>query len=210
MSLESRAAEILDLGFDSEHFPVLKAYIELLWSANADLNLFSRKMQFDELIDNHVIDCLLPIKHFPKDVKVVADFGSGGGLPGVLYAIIYPDVTFHLYEKSAKKQDFLKRCQLLVPNIRIFGDIPSSLPGVDLVISRAFKPLDVLLRMSSNYYENGGRYFLLKGRREKIDEELALTLRQFKELKAEILELRSPVLDVERHLVLLNFSMKRS
>lgn len=195
---------ILSLGFGEENSTKLKAYLDLLWRSNEELNLISRQMSFEELIDNHVIDCLLPLKKFPKNVKTVADFGSGGGLPGVIYAIQFPKIQFHLYEKSKKKQEFLNRCAELAGNISVHGEIPVSMPNVDLVVARAFKPLDVILDVSRNYYKQKGRYFLLKARREKIDEELQIAQKKFKDLKIVIEPLASPVLEVERNLVLIH------
>jgi len=71
------------------------------------------------------------------------------------------------------------------------------------VTSRAFKPVDVILDISRKYYARNGKYFLLKGRREKIDEEILLARKKFKELKVDIKELKSPNLEVERNLVLI-------
>lgn len=200
--LKARIPILLQLGFKDEGFAQLEAYLKLLWSSNEDLNLISRQMSFEELIDNHVVDCLLPLAHFPVGLKNVADFGSGGGLPGVLYAIQFPNTKFHLFEKSPKKQNFLRKCQALVGNIEIHGEIPKDLKNIDLVMARAFKPLDVILEVSRNYYKNQGKYFLLKARKEKIDEELILAQKKFKDLKIKIVPLKSPVLEVERHLVL--------
>jgi 16S rRNA (guanine527-N7)-methyltransferase len=203
MDIQKRVQIIMDLGVNQALIPQIQSYIDLLWTSNEELNLLSRKMSFDELLDNHLIDCLLALKYFPKDVNRIADFGTGGGLPGVLYAIIFADKKFDLYEKSRRKQEYLNKCQNLCTNIQIKGDIPIHLLNTDLIITRAFKPIDVTLDMSRHYYENGGKYFLLKGKKEKIDEEMQAALKKFKDLKAEIIELSSPVLEVERHLVLL-------
>lgn len=200
---EKRIPILLQLGFNKEALPQLKAYIDLLWSSNEELNLISRKMTYEELIDNHLIDCLLPLKNFPANVKVAADFGSGGGLPGVVYAIQFPATEYHLFEKSKLKQDFLKRCISIAPNLRVHGEIPPKLENIEVVTSRAFKPVDVILEFSRDYYKKGGKYFLLKGRREKIDEEVGLARKKFKDLKVQIEPLSSPVLEVERHLVLI-------
>ncbi|MGZ3781029.1 MAG: 16S rRNA (guanine(527)-N(7))-methyltransferase RsmG [Pseudobdellovibrionaceae bacterium] len=184
--------------------PKLQAYVDLLWSENEELNLISRKMTYEELIDNHVIDCLLPLKKFPQNIKEAADFGSGGGLPGVIYAIQFPETKFHLYEKSPKKQEFLNKCKdMVAPNIQVHGEIPKELKSIDLVTARGFKPIDVILEVSRDYYKSNGKYFLLKARLEKIDEELALARKKFKDLKVLIEPLVSPVLEVERHLVLI-------
>lgn len=194
---------MLELGVAPEHLPRVKAYIDLLWSSNEELNLISRKMTYQELIENHLIDCLLPLKYFPKDLGQAADFGSGGGLPGVLYGILFPNTTYHLFEKSIKKQAFLKQCQKIAPNLQIHGEIPLELTDIEVVTARAFKPLDVILEMSRNYFNSGGRYFLLKARKEKIEEELVLARKKFTSLNSKIVILESPLLEVERHLVLI-------
>jgi 16S rRNA (guanine527-N7)-methyltransferase len=201
MHFENRIPLMLQLGFREQAIPKLKEYIDLLWASNEDLNLISRKMTYEELIDNHLIDCLLPLALFPKNVKTVADFGSGGGLPAVAYAIQFPDITFNLFEKSNKKQDFLNRCLGISKNIIVHGDIPHNLKDVDLVTARAFKPIDVILDISRMYYKAGGKYFLLKGRLEKINEEIALAKKKFKEAQFKIEPLNSPIMEVERHLV---------
>lgn len=189
------------LGFREDGIDSLRLYVELLWKANEELNLISRQMTFEELIDNHIIDSLLPLNKFPKNLKSVADFGSGGGIPGVVYAIHFNQTQFTLFEKSVKKQEFLKRCQNITANLTIRGDIPLQLDGFELVTARAFKPLDVILDMSRNYYKKGGSYFLLKGRKEKINEEVAISMKKFKDLEVQIDSLHSPILEVERHLV---------
>lgn len=216
---------LLNLGLREIAIPRLQEYLTLLWKANETLNLVSRKMTKKELILNHVVDCLLPLKHFPRatttttttvtttatttaaattTVKRVADFGSGGGLPGVLYAIQFPSIQFHLFEKSPKKQIFLNECRFIAPNIVVNGEIKDKdLQGIDLVISRAFKPIDEILAVSRSYYESGGAYFLLKGRLEKINEELNL-VGKAKLASVEVTPLVSPVLEVERHLVRIN------
>lgn len=204
MYFEKRTDLITKLGFDPQSLSKLKAYIDLLWATNEELNLVSRKMTFEELIDNHVIDSLLPLSHFPRNVKAVADFGSGGGLTAVIYAIQFSQMSFHLYEKSPKKQEFLKRCARIAPNLQVYGEIPQQLKNIDLVTARGFKPLDVILDMSRDFYKNQGRFFLLKARREKIDEEIVLAQKKFKDLRVRILPLQSPVLEVERNLVLIN------
>lgn len=202
-AFDHRIPLMLELGFREEALVPLRNYIDFLWQTNEELNLISRKMNFAELIDNHLIDCLLPLKHFPTGLTKVADFGSGGGLPGVVYALQFPELSYVLYEKSPKKQDFLKACRKFAPNLDIQAEIPHDLPGVQLVTARAFKPIDVILDISRKYYERGGRYFLLKARREKIDEELTLARKKWKSLDPKIQVLTSPILEVERHLVIL-------
>lgn len=202
MTFDDRLPLLLQLGFRESGVAALREYLEMLWATNEELNLVSRKMIFPELIDNHIVDCLLPLPRFPEGVKVAADFGSGGGLPGVLYAIQFPRIRYLLFEKSPLKRRFLERCKALAPNLEVRAEIPVELQDVELVTARAFKPIDVILDMSRSYHAGGGRYFLLKGRRKKIEEELTLARKKFKSLEASVVPLDSPVLDVERHLVM--------
>lgn len=201
MHFENRIPTIIELGFNEKYISKLKAYIDLLWTSNEELNLISRKMTFEELIDNHVIDSLLALHDFPQDVKTVADFGSGGGLPAVVFAIQFPHIQFHLFEKSNKKQQFLNKCKSIAPNLNIHADIPLELKNIDLVTARAFKPIDVILDMSRSYFLKKGKYFLLKGRLEKINEEITLSQKKFKSAEINIKQIKSPVLEVERHIV---------
>ncbi|AZZ37976.1 16S rRNA (guanine(527)-N(7))-methyltransferase RsmG [Bdellovibrio sp. qaytius] len=200
---DSRVPVMLELGFRQDGIETLKKYVEMLWAANEELNLFSRKMTVEELVDNHVIDCLLPLKKFPTNLRYAADLGSGGGLPGVVYAIQFPDTRYILFEKSVLKQNFLKKCIALASNLVVQGEIPHDLDKVQIVTARAFKPIDVILEITRSYYGKKGKYFLLKGRQEKIDEEVVDTKKKFKEFKLESVPLKSPVMDVERHLVLI-------
>lgn len=204
--LSFRKSYILELGFPEKNWDLLLHYLDFIWTSNEELNLFSRQMTFEDLIDNHLIDCLLALRYLPQNLNTVADFGSGGGLPGVVFAIARPDVKFRLYEKSSKKQHYLVQLKTRISNIDVNGLIPDKLTGVDLVIARAFKPIDVIISLSKDYYNQGGKYLLLKGRKEKIEEEVRDSLKKFKNFKCQIEKVVSPVKDeTERHLVLVHF-----
>lgn len=202
--LQNRKNLILELGYPETQFDLLAQYVDLLWKSNEELNLISRQMTFEDLIDNHVIDCLLAVSSLPQFPVKWADLGSGGGLPGVLYALAKPQVQIHLYEKSPKKREFLQLCQRIAPNIQLQAEVTHDLKGTQLVTARAFKPLDVILDMTRVYYSQGGSYFLLKGRAEKIEEEIREAQKKFKGFKCEVKKLVSPLLDVERHIVQIN------
>ena len=77
-------------------------------------------------------------------------------------AIQFPKAKFYLFEKSPKKREFLERCRTIAPNLNLEAAIPSD-PKVEVITARAFKPVDVILDMSREYYKRGGKYFLLKG-----------------------------------------------
>ncbi|MFN7455119.1 MAG: 16S rRNA (guanine(527)-N(7))-methyltransferase RsmG [Pseudobdellovibrionaceae bacterium] len=200
--LDSYRQQIFDLGFPENQWAGLVKYLEILSQKNEELNLVSRQMTMKELIENHVIDCLLPLKMFPQGINICADLGTGGGFPGVIYALAKPEIRFHFYEKSPLKQKYLTNLiSGLNLSAEVRGEVESHLSQADLVIARGFKPVDVILQMTSEFQKSKGKYFLLKGRLEKIQEECAQATQKNKSLKVVIEPLKSPVLDVERHLV---------
>jgi 16S rRNA (guanine527-N7)-methyltransferase len=205
-NFEKRIPVFIKLGFAEESISPLRKYLEILSAANEELNLVSRKMTFAELIDNHVIDCMLGLSHFPYQKNCVADLGSGGGLPGIIFALAFPQIRFRFYEKSALKQKFLNQCCEIASNVEIRGLINSDLVGSDLVMARAFKSIAVTLEMTSGYYKKNGEYFLFKGKKEKIEEEISEAEIKFPQFVTKIETLHSPVLEVERNVVRININ----
>lgn len=203
LSLKSIVPDLIKLGVSEAQISNLQDYLNLLWRWNDQLNLFSRQMTSRQLIDNHLLDCILPFPYLPKNLKKIADLGSGGGLPAIIFSILLPDTEFTLYEKSPKKQSFLKECQKTFKlNLSVQGLIPSVFPDYDLVTARAFKPIDVILDLTQSKTRNKTKYFLLKGKKETFEPEIALARKKFK-FTSEVIRLESPRLEVERHLVLI-------
>lgn len=84
-------------------------YMNLLMEQNKELNLISRKMTGDELLE-HITHCVLAsnLNLIDSESKYI-DIGTGGGLPGVPLAILYPESFFLLNDKSIKKQRALNK-----------------------------------------------------------------------------------------------------
>jgi 16S rRNA (guanine527-N7)-methyltransferase len=189
----------LELGVSEEAYLGLIGYTERLWEANEELNLFSRKMPIKDLVENHIFDCLLALKDFQafKFTKL-ADFGSGGGMPAIILAICFPNATVRLFEKSPKKRQFLESQIDFVPNIEVYEEVNSEyLEDIDLITARAFKPIEIILKLSRPYFKSGGRYLLYKAKQDVIQQEIKdARLKNY-----ELIKLESPFLEVERHLV---------
>ncbi|QOI57049.1 16S rRNA (guanine(527)-N(7))-methyltransferase RsmG [Rouxiella badensis] len=180
----------------------LIGYVELLHKWNKAYNLTSVRDPMQMLV-RHILDSIMVNPHLEGSRFI--DVGTGPGLPGIPLAIIRPDSHFTLLDSLGKRVRFLRQVQheLGLKNVepvqsRVEEFIPE--PAFDGVISRAFASLQDMLSWCHHLPVKGeGRFYALKGLRP--DDELA-TLPQGIQLQ-EIIKLRVPELDGERHLVIL-------
>ena len=89
----------------------LRAYADLLRKWTARINLIS-KASIDTLWSRHILDSAQILTHYAPPSGAWADFGSGGGLPGIVCAILCetraPDTKLHLVESDQRKATFLR------------------------------------------------------------------------------------------------------
>lgn len=133
---------------------------------NDKINVISRK-DISNLEVHHILHSLSIGKfiNFTPGTRVL-DFGSGGGLPGLPLAVLFPECHFHLVDRVGKK---LKVADAIaqdaeIKNISIqHGDINECREKYDFVVSRAVMPLKDLVKLSrkniskaqKNGYPNG-------------------------------------------------------
>ncbi len=115
---------------------------------NKAINLVSPKTIAD--IDvRHIKDSLQLAQYIPQN-KIVMDWGSGGGLPALVIAIMRSDLLVHMCESDSKKSEFLRHVsretsiETHVHNCRIETLDPSE-GKPDIITARALAPLDQLL-----------------------------------------------------------------
>ncbi|MFK8137327.1 MAG: 16S rRNA (guanine(527)-N(7))-methyltransferase RsmG [Bdellovibrionales bacterium] len=197
----SRKSEFMALGVGEDQFALMLRYVDELVQKNTEINLFSRKMTAKELVENQIFDSLMALPGFIElPFTKLADFGSGGGLPAALLAIMFPDREVLCFEKTEKKNLFLKQLSQWIPNLKVLGAIePKKLIGVDLITAKAFKPIETIINFSKDYYYSGGTYLIYKARMDTIESEIE-EAKRFKP-QVSIAKLESPFLEVERNLV---------
>ncbi|MGB0415404.1 MAG: 16S rRNA (guanine(527)-N(7))-methyltransferase RsmG [Coraliomargarita sp.] len=98
--------QVLEQRFPSvpqEAWPVLSDWAELLREWNEKINLISRK-DIEHLEERHLAHCLAITNHLKlmKGARVM-DVGTGGGFPGLIMAICYPQAQFTLIDSIGKK-----------------------------------------------------------------------------------------------------------
>ncbi len=83
--------------------PQLEHYYELLIEVNSVINIYSRKMDTDDIWTLHFLDSLLLLQTKIDLKGKVLDFGTGGGLPGIPLRITYPAINLSMLDARRKK-----------------------------------------------------------------------------------------------------------
>ena len=168
-------------------------------------NIFVRE-RFDDVLNKDIIDCIPLIKKIKNNTKIL-DLGSGGGFPGILIAILKANCEIHLVEKTQKKAYFLKKMKdmLKLKNTEVINKKLLSKNNIgfyDVITARAFSSTQNIIEITQNNIKTGSRYLLLKGREEKIKEELHSV--DTNKYKYEIIKIDDS--EHERHLVEINLN----
>ena len=127
--------------------------------------------------ERHFVDSMQLSEVLPKDAKVVFDFGSGGGFPGLVLAIMNSDKEFHMVESDQKKCTFMRTVSretgaenATIHNSRIENVSRETKP--DLIMARALASLNKLLEYSSDWIEMNPDLQFLFPKGERYEEEI--------------------------------------
>ena len=167
---ELKAIELLKnkLGFSDLSIKKLKKFHNYLLEYNKRYNLISKKTE-KSIWMRHILDSAQIIKFIDtsKDLNIV-DFGSGAGFPGLIIALYNENVRFHvkLYEKSPVKRAFLSNIkkELDIKNIYIENDVYGKEIVADVIVCRAFKKLEEILKISRETVKKPHKLIILKGK----------------------------------------------
>ena len=180
--LEQGAAQ-LGLHLSVEQFDKLMAFLDLLQKWNKVYNLTSVRDP-QEMVSLHMLDSLAAVPALQRHVASLGkaagertrqlDVGSGGGLPGVVFAICCPEVDIDCVDTVAKKAAFLQQAavSLKLPNLKGIHARVETLKGPYEVVScRAFASLIDFTTWSRSAIADNGIWFAMKGKhpQDEID-----------------------------------------
>jgi 16S rRNA (guanine527-N7)-methyltransferase len=174
-----RDAEALGLVLSPAAMEHLLAYLALLRKWNAAYNLTAVRDPAQMRVQ-HLADCLAAVGPLRRQVGTerrlrILDVGSGGGLPGVVLAIVEPAWDVSCIDTVGKKAAFVRQVagELVLTNLHAVHARVESLAGApfDVVTARAFASLPDLVRLTRPLLAPGGLWMAMKGRRP--DDEIA-------------------------------------
>lgn len=174
----------------------LLEYLALLAKWNRSYNLTAIRAPL-AMVSHHLLDSLAVLPHLPMPSAsaTLADAGSGAGLPGIPLAVARPDWSVALAEASQKKAAFLRQAviELGLSNVEVYeGRVQAWRPAARfaVVISRAFAELAEFIAACRHLVAPRGFLAAMKGKHPQDT------------MGCEIVKLRVPLLDAQRHLVL--------
>jgi 16S rRNA (guanine527-N7)-methyltransferase len=156
----------------------LLAYHDLLAGAGVDRGLIGPR-EVPRLWDRHLGNSAWVVLPQPGLVPVgaeVADVGSGAGLPGLVWAIVRPDLRVTLIEPLLRRATFLSEAVAelqLGDRVAVIRDRAEHLAGdraFDVVTARAVAPLERLVGWTLPLLRDDGRLLALKG--QSAEEEI--------------------------------------
>jgi len=149
----------------------LAYFAHLVVEKNTKVNLISRR-DIDSIIEKHVFLSAYITKYIPEKVTNFLDIGTGGGFPGIPFAIMRPDLDGILVDSTNKKilavQQFIDQLKLsnaVTENTRVEGEefISKYADAFDLIISRSTVPLIILLRYALPLIKEKAYLLAMKG-----------------------------------------------
>ena len=143
------------LNVSRETYLDFELFISMIIEKNKEINIISQENAKNEVIrERHVIDSAQIIDFVDLNSNTTIDLGTGGGMPGVIIAIMLKNMkknlNVHLYEKSHHKSAFLREVsRKLKLNTEIFQENIFDLKRLETgtIMSRAFKPMTIVLKL---------------------------------------------------------------
>lgn len=151
----------------SRETAALRIYAAMIRKWNPTINLISPST-VDQIESRHILDSEQMASISSQATGSWLDLGSGGGFPGVVMAILRPDLDVVLVESDQRKCSFLRAVirEVGLPNASVYSERievvkPLEMPNVS---ARALAPLPRLMSYVERHLGNSGKAWLMKGR----------------------------------------------
>ncbi|WP_443200923.1 16S rRNA (guanine(527)-N(7))-methyltransferase RsmG [Pseudomonas sp. CNPSo 3701] len=214
MSVTARHAEELqqgarELGVDltEQQQAQLLGYLALLIKWNKSYNLTAVRDP-DEMVSRHLLDSLSVVPFVAEAGDNWLDVGSGGGMPGIPLAILFPERRFTLLDSNGKKTRFLTqvKLELKLANLEVIHRrVEAFMPEQPFngICSRAFSSLEDFSNWTRHLGDGHTQWLAMKG--VHPDDELQALPADFRLTATHVLKV--PGCQGQRHLLILRRSV---
>tara|TARA_Y100001970_G_scaffold258833_1_gene339157 strand:+ start:1173 stop:1820 length:648 start_codon:yes stop_codon:yes gene_type:complete len=175
-------SKISNVNVSRETCNEFESLISMIQKKNKEINIISKKMrEKTEIRERHIIDSAQIIDFVDLNYNTTCDLGTGGGMPGLVVAIVMKQIKngikVNLYEKSYHKCVFLKEVsKKLNLNTEIIQKDIFKIKNIETgtVMSRAFKPMPVILNLINQNFKkyNNIIFFMGKSGRKILNDTL--------------------------------------
>jgi len=146
--------------------PLAERYVQMLAGPGVIRGLLGPR-EVPRLWTRHVLNCAAVADLVPRPSTLI-DLGSGAGLPGIVLALLLPDVQVTLLERMERRSLFLDECvqELGLRNAQVYRATAEEVAGklaADVVTARAVAPLDRLAGLAAGLVRPGGLILAVKG-----------------------------------------------
>jgi 16S rRNA (guanine527-N7)-methyltransferase len=146
--------------------PLAERYVQMLAGAGVIRGLLGPR-EVPRLWTRHLLNCAAVADLVPRPSTLI-DLGSGAGLPGIVLALLLPDVQVTLLERMERRSLFLDECvqELGLRNAQVYRATAEEVAGklaADVVTARAVAPLDRLAGLAAGLVRPGGLILAVKG-----------------------------------------------
>jgi len=165
-------SKISKLNVSRETCNELESLISMIQEKNQEINLISREIfEKDSIRERHIIDSAQIIDFVDLNTNTTCDLGTGGGMPGLIVAIVMKklknDMKITLYEKSFHKCVFLKEVSKKMNlNTDVIQKDIFTVKNIETgtIMSRAFKPMPIILDLVNQNFRKYNNIILFMGK----------------------------------------------
>ncbi len=199
---ETLSSGLSQLNINEDKVDELLEFIYLLEKWNKTYNITAIR-DLEQMVILHIIDSAAVYNYL--EGNSIIDVGTGGGIPGIIFAILNPNLKITLLDSNQKKTRFLRfvKRQMNLKNIEVVCErVEKYQPNFsyDVVISRAFSEVGQFLKLSNHLCSNKGKIYAMKGPRK--ESEYNAIVYGFKLI--DDIDINVPFLDATRRLLIFN------
>ena len=171
----NKYSSLNQLNVSRETFSDFEIFINMIIEKNSEINIISKKNSNSEDIrTRHIIDTAQAVDFIDLNFNTTSDLGTGGGMPGIVIAIIMKslkkDMKLKLYEKSHHKSSFLREVsrKLNLDTEIVQKDVfQMTKLNSGTIMARAFKPMPIILELVCKNFTNYKNLVLFMGENGK-------------------------------------------